>query len=496
MQKLHLLAGASVLAVTAIAGVASATTPVTQLYGAGSSLAAPYARQSGDCFGVQQTNAGLTNQFGTDTGYLVQQKNSGGTIITPTIIGVTAFNYTGTPAQNCASKQNTTATEFEYMSTGSGTGIKGVYSHDAQNQWGPVDGSGAVYWPAVYFGMSDNPLGAADVGVYNSGGTEQGISFGPGGAYATPSTLYGPLIQYPFIIDPVVFAYEPTYKRVVAADGSSHTDYHFNNHYPRTDGSGGLHLDSATYCQIFNGQITNWNAAALKTLNGKISLEDPTDPTPPASWSVPLQIVGRNDSSGTTSIFYRHLSTVCTEAGNQFASTTAVPSTLPAALRGPHWLKANAPYGANNGGIVDVPGEFTLADGNDGVAKYLGAFADASTLGSAEGGTNGTLNDGQTIILGRLGYVGPDFALPYVTNTGANSYGLNTASPKNAGGKFIEATPKAATASFANAPPARAAIRASCALIRRIGCKRRRLAFLWPIRLGAGPIRSSGRHRS
>ena len=41
--------------------------------------------------------------------------------------------------------------------------------------------------------------------------------------------------------------------------------------------SGGLRLDQDAYCRIWNGQITNWNDARLKALNGNVSLQDPQD---------------------------------------------------------------------------------------------------------------------------------------------------------------------------------------------------------------------------
>jgi ABC-type phosphate transport system substrate-binding protein len=438
MRKLKFLAGASALATTAIASMAAAQ--VTQIYGGGATLAAPSTRQAGDCYGVQQTNAGLT----PSVGYLVQNKapTPPPPFLTPSVITVNAFNYTGSPAQNCATTQINSSVEVSYLSASSGIGIAAVYTHDAAKQWGPVDGSGDT-WPYVTFGMSETSLGTTDVNAYNNGGVEQKITFtaSPGaGQYPIPATLYGPLIQFPLFIDPVTLAYDATYKRVVSGDGSTHTDYHLNlaSTIKRTDGSGGLHLDSPTYCAIFNGQITNWNDPSLQSLNSGASLKDPADP---GAFSVPLQIVGRADSAGATSVFTRHLANVCAAvSGNQYANSA---STLPTTLQGPAYNKLTAPYPPVAG---ETLGKYTLASGADGLAKYVGAFADSSTFGSGEGGSSS--NNGQTIVLGRIGYLGADYVLPAVLNSGGNSYGLNSASLMNAAGKFEPPTAKTALASF------------------------------------------------
>ena len=49
-----------------------------------------------------------------------------------------------------------------------------------------------------------------------------------------------------------------------------------------------------------------------------------------------------------------------------------------------------------------------------------------------------------------IGYVGPDFALPFVVHTGANTYSLNTADLANSHGNFISPGPKTATTSYAS----------------------------------------------
>ena len=229
---------------------------------------------------------------------------------------------------------------FHYELTGSGTGIKGVYAHSSYG--GDTDpGPGVFVYPSIQFGFSDNSLDATDASIYASGGgtyagdgqCNDGHDAGhspnttghvglcvaapmtspPGGSNGVnnPQERYGALVQVPFLIAPVTIAYDPVYKRICQGDGSI-KEYVFNIHKPRrTDGSGGLRLDADTYCKIFNGQITDWADPAITALNDGKLVRDPTDPVAAGSWHLPIVMVGRSESSGTTSLWTRHLSNVC-----------------------------------------------------------------------------------------------------------------------------------------------------------------------------------------
>jgi phosphate transport system substrate-binding protein len=59
-----------------------------------------------------------------------------------------------------------------------------------------------------------------------------------------------------------------------------------------------LNLDGNTTAQIFNGQITSWNDAAIQVLNLGVAL--------PAE---PIRVVFRSDESGTTDNFQKYLDT-------------------------------------------------------------------------------------------------------------------------------------------------------------------------------------------
>jgi ABC-type phosphate transport system substrate-binding protein len=441
------VAGSAMLSSEALA--ANKPAVANQIYGAGSSLVAPYWVQTGNCYGE-------TVPLLEETSVNPPQP--------PISVTITPFNYVGTsPAtsQNCNTTHINTNYTVNYISTGSGIGVAGVYSHDPK-QYGYVDQNDTMYYPSVQYGLSDYGIVQTDVNVYNQGGTEGSVTVTApnvtptGSQYRNPLQYYGPLIVFPFSVDPVTIAYNSTYEKVFNPSNSAVTSYHFNvkSSYVRADGSGGLRLSPGTYCKIFTGEITNWNDPAIKKDNGNQSLKDPSDPTPTASWTVPIQIVGRSDSSGTTSIWYRHLATICgaliTASSNPYAA--AGSHTLPASLRdssGGVYNTSNPNYPAVTGETV---GLYTTANLNSGVAQYL-TFSSITPNGSNGNVDSSGAANANAITLGRIGYLGPDYALPYVTSTGANNYGLETATLKNASGQFEAPSPATALAAFSVLTP-------------------------------------------
>jgi ABC-type phosphate transport system substrate-binding protein len=444
--KLQMLVGASTLAI-GLTGVASGASAATQVYGGGSSLISVYMQQAFNCYGQ-------INQL------IIRSPLSLKTL--------SNFNYVGTKGspQDCATQHVSNKTSLHYDSAGSGVGIAGVFSHDpsstAPNGYGDIDPNtgGEQDMPAISYGMSDAGLSATDVGYWDNGndngdpvgcvgGTkEQSVCVVAPGETAHPPTTYpnphqhrGPLIQFPVSVDPVAFAYDPTYKKITSGDGGTTTSYHLNIHFAHSDGSGGLRLDQTAYCTIFNGvfatagagPITNWNDSRLKTLNGGVSLVDPTDPAGEAGFNVGLQIAGRGDSSGTTSIFTRHLARVCGTTGinltgNQYADGA---TTLPGALQGGTF------DGTNSTGVV--LGKFTLATGSGNLAKYVAFLAVPGA--------------GQTLTQGNLAYLGSDFVAPANGVNGNNTYNLNSADLKNHSGKFEAANGGNALAAFGSLSP-------------------------------------------
>ncbi len=426
LLRQSILTTACLAALTAAGSSAAQAFAPGDIFGGGAAIPAPDFRVKADCYALPTP--------------LITKGTP------PTFQTLPPFNFVdGKNSQDCAVQHIVNDRTIYYMSATSGIGILAQFSHDP-TKYGFIDAGQTQYFPSVQYGVSETPLSANDVGIWDNGGTEtQGSSsvvvVPPGGTaqagqYPNPLEHYGQVTQFPLSIDPLVIAYNSTYKKVLNQDNSV-TSYHFNIKFGRKDDSGGLRLDPTTYCKIFNGQITNWNDPALKALNKGKSLEDPADPTPAGSWSVPLQIVGRGDSAGATLIFTRHLAAICSTliSGNQYADGA---STLPSSLQGPTYNTSNPNYPPVAG---ETLGKFTLVSGMPGTAQYT-AFT------ATPGGSNPS-----TIILGRVTYLSPDYVLPGVIASGDNTYNLNSATLQNKSGKWITPTPKAALASFGSLQP-------------------------------------------
>ncbi len=454
MTKFKLMGATALVAATAALGGVAHAAPTTTLYGAGSSLDAPYLRQIFDCYGnapAIYAGSATPNQDGFSV------KGSGFT--NPTVLPVSYFNYapaTGTP-QNCnptAGQETNTSLQFDYLSTGSGTGLKGIFSHSASTYWGDevtnVQSNTLLAIPAVNFAASDTALSATDVVDYNNCGglstcTDPTTGIALGTAFPIPGPKYGAVIQVPILITAIDLAYSAEYGRYLDSSSVMH-HFHFHVAHPRTDGSGGLVLSAATYCKIFEGQITNWNDAAITADNGGVSLQDPAEASAGFSFSVPLVLVGRSDSSGSTSIFTRHIGAQCPSlltSGTQYYPVGQTNSTLPSGLIAATWTSTNPNYGPGSG-VTDVAGKYTVASGSGGVAAYINFDPN-----------NNPTTAGTEVVQGRLGYLGPDYVLPYVTNTGNNTFGLNTASLLRPGGlRAIVPSPTTTLAAYTgiNAP--------------------------------------------
>ncbi len=397
--KTILLTGAASLA--ALSSISAASAAV--INGGGASLPAPYWRQATDCFGdktdLQTRNAAATQ---TIADYV------------PTTVLTTPANN---PLFSCATTQPAlgVGNTYNYVSTGSGRGIGGVFSNSSA-AWTAYPGTQHT---SVQYGLSETAVNNANRLYYDTGTLPGGATYS--GSQGTPpvggtKALGGALIQFPLLIAPVTIAFDPQY-----TDGNGVTRTLNIKTSAARAASGGLKLDQAAYCAIFgaplNGAlpITDLNDARLTALNsltgtGGVSLKNPADTTP---FSQPIQLVGRADGSGTSTLWTRHLSAVCgtpVSAGgtNPYLNATNI---LPAGL-----IAAN------------TTGKYNTASGNEGVAAAI----DYTT------GRNHF----------RIGYLGPDFVLPYVLKTGANTFGLKTADLKNNADKFVAPSPAGALAAF------------------------------------------------
>jgi phosphate transport system substrate-binding protein len=436
----------------------------TQVFGGGSSLSTLVIRRAMDCFG-DKTNL-LERGGGRPNGFPVNDF-----IMTTPSPDPTAPFPRNIYARTAKAKCNFFAfsppgVQLNYVSTGSGVGIS-TFALNNPNGYAPYN-PGASSYPTVHFAISEIALTAAEASRINDGTSVAFVNV-PSNTPAH-NTLFGRMIQIPAFLSSIVIAYDPVYKKVRNTDGTI-TEYKFNvNTSAFRKPSGGLKISRVEMCRIFNGEITNWNQLRNAPFNSPaVSLKDPSDTSP---FSVPLQIVGRNDIAGTTSVFTRHLASVC---GGSVANGTApatppivtIPanaylnstSALPRTLQGPVYSKQY--FNAIVAG--EVVGKYTLADGDDGVAKYLDFTVNPGLIA------------GDTVVQGRMGYLAPSFSIP-VDNPATGSawayqsaLGLATADIQNrknfnlsggVGSGFISPRNASITAAFAGLTPPRASDRA------------------------------------
>lgn len=338
--KLKLFGGAFLLATTGLAGAASAT----DIFGGGATLPAPALTQAFGCY----------NGSAVGVEYLV--RNSSG-------------NLTDTAEKPCPATVTSPVNAshaYHVAATGSGIGIAAYFSHDP-SRYGTYP---AMPFSSVDFGLSDNALKQSDIDAYNNGGTVQGVTVVAPGAtptgsqYANPFEKYGNLIQVPNVIAAVGIAYKvPTGVTIGTASGK-------------------LELTKADLCKVFDGTYTYW------------------DQIPKVTGHVRLLRVGRSDSSGTTSLFTRHMAAICAgQTRNKFKAASGT-STLPSTSG---WR-----LGAGNSGVV------TLLEGTNGTIGYLGSeYLVTSTLNAAsiQEGTSDTFLQptaaNATKAFNSLGFVAP-----------------------------------------------------------------------------------------
>jgi hypothetical protein len=466
--KINLLAAtAAISAFGAGAAQAQFAFPAATIVGAGASLPQNVSRQAGDCYGIKN-----------DLGFGV---SSGTPEAAKTLID---FDF-NTPAAdtignrfNCAANTANAlivapnfgdprivqpAVTTRYLSTGSGQGITAFLNNRVSSSI--IHSAGFTAYTSAdgyQYSFSETPLSAANLTTYNTTATVN--PFTRYAAANTAANLFGAAIQVPVVLAAVAVGYSPVYAKERLADGSVKS-YSFKITGARADGSGGLKLTRAQYCGIFNGTITNWNQLPVN-----IVTKDPLDA---AAFNVPIVLVGRSETSGTTSLYTRAMAAQCDGQSvavgvggtgtavavvNKFVNSenrlpySGTPTITGTAYTGATSIStANSLSGAffNKGtGLITIgteaAGLFTVANGNDGVALATALHPDpTATVGDR------TLN-------GRVNYVSPEQTLPSTTFTGANTLGLHTASLQVNGTGTVFAAPIAsqATAAFGSiAPP-------------------------------------------
>ncbi|MCO8122195.1 phosphate ABC transporter substrate-binding protein PstS [Stieleria sp. TO1_6] len=109
------------------------------------------------------------------------------------------------------------------------------------------------------------------------------------------------------------------------------------------EGVDGLKLSREAYVNILLGKITQWNDPAIVATNDGVELPD-----------LPINVVVRSDSSGTTYVFTKHLA----EINSEFAESVGVE-------KAPNW-----PVGTKSKGNEGVTASITTTPGSIGYIEF------------------------------------------------------------------------------------------------------------------------------
>jgi ABC-type phosphate transport system substrate-binding protein len=339
LRSAALLAGTALVAGLAAPPTAQALPDDQIAYGIGATLPAALVRAAKDCFGIP---------FG----------------------GLALFP--GCPAPSPA--DNVT---FPYAPVGSGNGVNSFVTRTPQGsvQASPPSSDASfsppITWvyPWINFAASESQLTAANIAAYGYNGATPGTFVNPVPLAAT-LRVNGPALQVPLAGTPVLVSYNPA-----GLDGAGAGDR--------------VQLSARSYCGIFQGTITNWNDASITADNGGTSV---TAGIP--GNSLPIQVVVRVDSSGTSNVFSSRLRAQCTALGFPWtAGSGGLPAWVPPVLRG----QGNVGVAS----VVDGDSNGTLTDGGATVPYSDGGLC--AGLDLAPG-------------CGRVGYNSPAAIEPVVSN--------------------------------------------------------------------------------
>lgn len=437
-SKIHLMVACAASTFISTGASAQVALPIVELRGGGATTVGDVTVRSMNCVG--NPGAGL-NKYGTNSGQLLTIAPGNYVPTTPTAAD---------PVLDCATQEIQPDFEGKYIGTGSGTGRAMWRTFTTANLTGaaglinPFTGGAGVPsgWTNIQFAYSEAPAAVSDIATYNSTAN-------------SAANKAGAAIQFPLFVIPIAFAYNPAY--AVKTVGAGTVELVFNVKVKGTINgvvAGGLKLSRSAYCKIWNGEITNWNDAALKTLNSATALFDTAndDLTRWTAEGAPIRLVGRADRSGGTDVFTRAISAQC-NAGqvtvNKFVKaaeslpydntgtidirklrpdTRYFPTSSNSNFAGTVqslggvvfdrvsdqlclWNEVNAATAQCDtalapGGVLTnaaTPGLFIVADGASGVAEAVETTVNNTLLASATAGLK--LN-------GKFGYIGADFVKP------------------------------------------------------------------------------------
>jgi phosphate transport system substrate-binding protein len=271
-----------------LAGVAVGCLGITsganaqQVFGGGSTFAAPTYRLLMDCWGIPDDGVGADHTI--DAGIVVPPISTACSSATGDKSGLTA--------------------QILYAPTGSGGGKQALANHDPSTSTSTglktpsasntVPFTSSIYSSYPYITLqflgSDDPWLASDAAIYAATG-------GP--------AKYGKILQFPAWAGAATISFN-------GKDGAG-VALNIVNPTP-TGGSSGLNLSRQAVCGIFSGHITKWNNPILTALNGGTVLG-----------TGQISVVHRSDGSGTTFITSNGLVAQC---ANQFGPNNETDSSL------------------------------------------------------------------------------------------------------------------------------------------------------------------------
>lgn len=370
---------------------------------------------------------------------------------------------TSTSTFNCVTQSKHANFNGKYVGTGSGFGRQAWRNVTAQFSNTPGTGnnnpfqliSGQSAWSHVQFAFADSSITAQDLTDYTSNGV---------------ASIGGAAIMVPKFVLPVALAYNPVYGTNNLGQPMS-----FNVVSPGTT-YGGIKLNTADLCAIWNGTKTNWNQIATGP-NGGTKLFDPTNDTQ-ARWDadgVPIRLVGRMDNSGTTDVFTRALAAQCGgtrwgAAGNHAEALPYDKTVSGSAAISFTAERADTPYFPGSGSTFassdpSVGKEFwsTTSNsiqisansgalavssnpvGNSGSGRFLlanGSGSVAAAIAHAPDYTNTSSTFSSVTLNGKIGYIGGDF----LANSPSGNANLFAAALQSIGNPAVFVVPSAATA--------------------------------------------------
>ena len=243
---------------------------------------------------------------------------------------------------------------FRYAPVGSGAGITSFFTQTPPSVPGgtPALNNLTILRP-VSFGATDDPLVGTDIERIVTGTSNSGKA-----------------IQVPVVGVGIALAFNRTGLNVPAA---------------------GLRLSRITYCGILNGTITNWNDIRIRNDNGGAII----------AANLPLRVVRRSDSSGTTFALSTHVNTICKPA-----ATPGIP-TANTWSRGVGNISASGTVPpAPPANTVVWPASFLSAAGGGGVATAISSTSGA--IGYVDSATRLARSLPAALLQNRTGaYVGP-----------------------------------------------------------------------------------------